>query len=178
MALVEIAADVLADAFRIPFIQYSSPDPGVAEVLLDVPIYRQTHSYTCGFVSGLMVLHTFYPHADVWRFFDEVKPSPEQGVTIDKLVRALRMNTIGVSIKRSMDFDDIVKAIDRGFPIITSVVTAAEDEEHWVVIYGYGEIPPCVYVGGDTLLSPQRRYWEDFRDEWGEGRVCLVCWGK
>ena len=55
------------------------------ETTLDVPGYRQTHTYTCGFVAGLMVLHTFKPGSSIDRFFKRVDPDEEMGTSTTRL---------------------------------------------------------------------------------------------
>lgn len=152
--------------------------PGV--VTLAVPGYRQVESYTCGFVAGLMVLHTFHPRASINAFFHRVRPTPLHGASTRKVADALRKSGIGVSIRKKLGFHEIRREIDAGFPILTCVKTEDEDVEHWVVIYGYGLKPNRLFLAGSGLpfFDGRERLWEDYLKTAGSGRVGLVCWGS
>jgi hypothetical protein len=159
-------------------------DPNVCT--LDIPGYKQIESYTCGYVAGSMILHTFHPSRSLSRFFKLCRPDYETGVQTTTLVRALRASGIGVSCRTKMSFADICEAIDSGYPIISLTKTPRSDEVHWVVIYGYGKKPDRVFIAGDdklnfigTWLGRKEVRWVDFRRSvWGEAGFGLICWGK
>ena len=96
-------------------------------VTLAVPGYRQTHSYTCGFVAGLMVLHTFRPRASSTVFYYKVSPDEDTGTSTTALVRALRQSNIGVSRRTNLSFAGIQGAINDGFPVITCIRKGGPD---------------------------------------------------
>jgi hypothetical protein len=154
---------------------------------LDVPGYKQIQSYTCGFVAGAMVLHTFHPHRSLRKFFERCNPSHANGLEIQPLIRSLRSSGVGVSERHHLGFPEIVRTIDEGFPIITLVKAKllGEKMQHWVVIYGYGLSPNRVFIAGDgppvvgTLMGRKELLWSEFRSrKWDPRGFGLVCWGK
>jgi hypothetical protein len=152
---------------------------------LDMPGYRQLESYTCGFVAGLMVLHTFHPEKSIKRFFNVVASDTEYGTQPHRLVKSLRACGVGVSERGDLNFAAICDMIEEGFPIITLVRTGSPDVVHWVVIYGYGTKPNRVFIAGDGLplvghlLGHKQALWPEFaRKKWAEKGFGLVCWGK
>jgi hypothetical protein len=149
-------------------------------VTLDIPGYVQVESYTCGFVAGLMVLHTFRPKASIDRFYRAVRPTSRHGASTGKVVNALRKSGVGVSIRNDLDFAGIRKQIDEGFPIISCVHTDDPAIDHWVVIYGYGIKPNRVFIAanGKPFLARREYSFAEYSNLVSHRRFGLVCWGK
>jgi hypothetical protein len=150
-------------------------------VTLDVPGYRQTNSFSCGFAAGLMVLHTFRPSASIDAFYRKVRPTSERGASTRKVVDALRKSGVGVSVRTDLTFRSIRETIDQGFPIIACVHANEPGVQHWVVIYGYGLKPNRLFVAGNGLPFFDRRehLWADYSKTMApEKGFGLVCWGK
>ncbi|MCB1204403.1 MAG: hypothetical protein KDN18_09100 [Verrucomicrobiae bacterium] len=185
LATLREVADQARDAFAartgICVLHDRLKHPGVPGVVtLAVPGYRQVESYTCGFVAGLMVLHTFHPDADIDAFFHRVRPTRRHGASTRKVADALRRSGVGVSIRKRLGFREIRREIDAGFPILTCLKTGDEDVEHWVVIYGYGLKPNRLFIAGNGLpfFDAREISWETYLKTAGSGRAGLVCWGK
>lgn len=149
-------------------------------VTLDIPGYRQVESFTCGFVAGLMVLHTFRPNASIDRFYYAVRPTLNHGASTRKVVNALRKSGVGVSIRNDLNFAEICKQIDNGFPIISTVITNDADTDHWIVIYGYGIKPSRVFIAANGLPYFARREYSfaEYSKLASPRGFGLVCWGK
>lgn len=158
---------------RLP---YASDDE--TETTLAVPGYQQTESYGCGFVAGLMVLHTFKPKASIDRFFRRVNPDREWGIETGPLGEALRQSGVGVSVRENLTYDRIAETLEEGYLIITCVKTGQSDVDHWVVAYGYGVSPNRIFVAGNGILRRHVLPWADFRRVWSPKGFGLVCWGK
>ena len=150
------------------------------ETTLEIPGYRQTQLYTCGFVAGLMVLHTFKPKASADRFYAKVDPDPEWGIETGPLARALRRSGIGVRIRHDLTFSEICGSIEDGYHIISTVRQGGPDDLHWIVVYGCGRSPNVVFVAGNGLpyLGKKKVAWSDFARLWSPRGNGLVCWGK
>lgn len=156
----------------------SGPDDADASVL-DVPGYRQTQSYTCGFVAGLMVLHTFKPKANVDRFYTLVEPHPEYGTTTHRLITALNASGVGVGQRNNLTFDALASNIENGFPIITTISHPEPNTQHWIVLYGVGRTPKRVFLAGNGVIKRDTIHsWREFRRRWAEPDFGLVCWGR
>ncbi len=170
--------------FGIEYIDDPLPGPrNDDEVILDVPGYRQTKDYTCGFVAGLIVLHTFFPKRSAARFLKDTRPRESWGLTSWKLVKVLRKNGVGISKRLKMSFRGVKKEIDLGFPIITSVKTNVRGEYHWVVIYGYGQRPHRVFVAGNGIpyldfIRGKDALWSKFSKTLCPDGEFLVTYGK
>lgn len=178
---VSAMLDILADKTGICVIRDRLIHPGSADVItLDIPGYRQVESYTCGFVAGLMVLHTFHPEARVDRFYKAVAPTRRWGASTRKVANALRRSGVGVSVRADLSFQKIAVAIDKGYPIITVIRTSDPDVHHWVVIYGYGKNPDRVFIAANGLPYFARREYPigEYKKLALAKGFGLVCWGK
>lgn len=146
-------------------------------VLENVPGYRQTQSYTCGFVAGLMVLHAFKPRASVDAFWKRMNPTEDMGVCNTRLIAALRASGIRVSVRRDLTFAAFDDAVAQRCPVITLVRTREADTLHWVVVYGVGRRPNRIYVAGNGLPYLSRKVfpWLEFRRELAGEAIGSVC---
>ena len=146
------------------------------EVTLAVPGYRQTKSYSCGYVAGLMVLHTFYPKKSVTKFYCAVNPHRDWGTSTTKLIKALRMSGVGIARKTHVSFEELKNAINQGFPILTAI-KRTRDIEHWVAIFGVGVEPNRIFLAGNSTVGGHVMTWPMFKKIWNTEREILVCWG-
>jgi hypothetical protein len=163
----------------IPY-RLNHPDDDNVETL-NIRGYRQTDSYSCGFAAALTVVHAWFPHKSIGRFYKEVNPHPEDGTSQTKLVKVLRENHVAVSVHDDLDFDKIAAIIEDRHPIIVTVKRDGGDS-HWVVIYGVGHSPRRVFIAGNTFphrwIGRTEYPWGEFYRMWygiGEG---LICWPK
>jgi Papain-like cysteine protease AvrRpt2 len=150
--------------------------PNVATIR--IPGYCQVQTWTCGPVAALMVVHHFRPSVQAKRVFCLAAADPHRGTSVARLVRTLRGCGIQVGQRTNLGFQDIVRAVDRGRPIMTVVRTNKPGISHWVVCYGYGKRPNRVYVAANGLpLMSQREYpWGIFRQHhWTDAGFGLVC---
>lgn len=150
------------------------------DIVIAIPGYRQTKSYTCGFVSGLMILHAYDPKANVKKFYELCDAHEEWGMSTRKVAKALRASGIGVMIRKELKFQDIADFIDAGHPIITSI-KRRDEIQHWVVIYGVNKKTKEIFVAGDKFwFSPVSTIfkWNSFRHRIASGADFLVCWKK
>lgn len=177
--LFEKAIDDLSEATGIVVVSANIPyADSEDEVTLDVPGYRQTDTFGCGFVAGLMVLHTFKPRASLDRFHKSVAPNQDEGATPARIIRALGERGISARPRYNLAFEQIRRAIDAGQPIITLVKTKKASTEHWVVVYGYGLLPNRLFVAGHGIVSGNgARSWAKFKRESARDGYGLVCSG-
>lgn len=160
------------------------PLPGANESgeALDIPGYFQIASYTCGYIAGLNVLHTFHPGYPAEVFRRKLNMEEDGYAEIKPLIQALKSSGIGMSVRRKMSFKDIVKAISEGFPVILLIRTNKTKVTHWVVAYGYQRDPESVLLAGKGvgLLKQNIIPREKFEQIWytEEGLAGLICWGK
>ena len=153
-------------------------------VTLDVKGYRQTDSFSCGFVAGLMALHTFYPKRSIDRFYKLVSPDRDWGTSTTRLLRALRSSGVAVTNQRNLNFDSLYDTVQAGYPLITTVKNGTADDEHWIMIYGVGKSPKRVFIAGNSipvfgyLTRDHEMRWVDFKKIWAPNGFGLVCSGK
>jgi hypothetical protein len=174
-------SDVTFDALGIGYVGDRDCSPeGENDFILDVPMYRQVHSYTCGAVAGLMVVRSFYSRSSDTEFFDKCNLS-EEGTTTRNLVKALRGSNVGVKIEHGLSFKQVKKRLEDGYPLITCL-KHSPGIEHWVVIFGYCSSPEALYIAGTGPAYLRKRssrlfVWKDFRSKLGGEKEFLVCWG-
>ena len=152
-------------------------------ILLDVPSYCQTDSYSCGATAAYAVLKTFKPRADFARFYADVRPLPKDGCGPRRVTAALEKFGVGVACKKNLTWKDICKNIDSGFPML--IGTGKEDPklqgDHWSVLYGYAVKPDRVFLSNQVSLLNQRIELRRSNFEkawWNPVGKALVCWGK
>lgn len=176
-ALDEFSAKTGICVISDPLRHLSSSDV----VTLNIPGYRQTNSFCCGFVAGLMVLHTFRPSASIDAFYRKVRPTSEYGASTRKVVNALRKSGVGVSIRTNLTFRSIRETLDQGYPIIACVHANEPDVQHWVVIYGYGLKPNRIFIAGNGkfFFNKREHLWSEYSKGMAPAKgFGLVCWGK
>jgi hypothetical protein len=149
--------DQFARKVRLPAIPFGPrvriPPEGEG-VCLDVPCCTQTDFFSCGAVAGWAVIKAIYPErgrAEHAEFYDRCRPDPEEGTPPNRLVNALRSSGVRVTVRRKKPvFKTLKKALDSGFPVIACIDRPGTMEAHWVVVYGYREVP--ANVGGGQWL--------------------------
>ncbi len=164
---------------HIPDILYHPGGPDVETIKLRACL--QTQTYTCGSIAALMVARHFNPRLKVDSIFRKANADPDLGISTAKMAGVLRSCGVRVGERQSLEFRDIVDAIDRGRPILTVVNTDNPDAGHWVVIYGYGKKPNRVFLAanGTPLLGRYEYPWGFFRQHhWRYQGFGLICQGK
>jgi hypothetical protein len=189
--------------FRGPFLRkipdrLPHPDPKHGQSL-DIPGYVQLDFFSCGAIAGWMVVEAIWPRSRFKDFYEACAPDPEYGLETEKLQRALRTARIGTELSDMLNFAAIKRNIDAGFPMIVCIDKPTEDDAaHWVVLYGYEEIPTTrgqkdrhVYLAGNDWRGlgiqdltrrkrrPENRRIMPIRDfsRLNKGYPALVCWG-
>jgi hypothetical protein len=181
--------DKLARKVSLPPIPKWAPtSPEVGEgTCLEVPSFRQIDGFSCGVVAGWSVIKAVYPvrgRGDFLKFYEDCAVSQETGTSWTRLIKALRNQGIGVSLRRGpLEFNALKKEIENGFPIIAVIDVPAADYCHWVAVYGYKQKSSTarwVYLNNNGLevlkngveVMPfktfQRLHTGDY----------LVCWGR
>jgi hypothetical protein len=159
---------------------YSDPH-STKSLTLPIMAYRQNDMYSCGFVAGAMVLHTYRPEQSLERFYARVSPDEDSGTGVTALIQALRKSGISVTWKSRLTFREVKRVIKRGCPVVVSM--GEEEYGHWAVIYGYDESTPKkrIYLAGNknpdgTTLFGNRIHWSVFRRKyWAPEGFGLVC---
>lgn len=132
--------------------------------------YRQARNYCCGFASALMVLRHFERPLAGQALF-EALGTGRDGTGQTAIVQVLRSQGIRANLRYDADFTRVVRAIDRGKLLIGYL----HDEEHWLVLYGYGRGPDRVFVA-DPEPDPKKvceQPWESYGSRLGG--FALVC---
>ena len=167
------------------FVSDKLDHPGTDDVCtLEITAYRQGATFACGYVAGLMILHTFHKGADKVDFLKWFPNMATEGTDLPVLVKALKNS--GVAVRRSsrLSLASIVRYIDDGCPIVTRIVKRSrllrKSFGHWVIIYGYGCNPDRVFIAGNGIpwISNNEIKWEDFQGIWNPPREGLICWGE
>ena len=154
---------------------YSAPPfgllhrPGDKSVFtLDVPGYRQSRNYSCGYAAVLMVLRYFEKTFTGQSIFDALGTA-RTGTGQSAIVRVLRRAGVSANVRYDMGFDRIVRSVSAGKVLVSYLV----DEEHWVVLYGYGESPSRIYVADPEPGKECEQEWPDYGERLGG--FAIVC---
>lgn len=85
------------------------------------------------------------------------------------IVRVLRSQGLGANVRYDMNFARIVSCVDQGKPLVGYL----EDEEHWLVIYGYARNPERVFVADPEPDKACEHSWQSYGQRLGGfGIVC------
>jgi hypothetical protein len=141
-------------------------DPRVTT--LPVPGFRQARDYTCGFAATLMVLRYFgadIPGVELFRRLGTDKGGTRQNA----IVRELRAAELRANVRYDVNFTRICREIDRN----KLVIGYLHDDEHWLVIYGYGRDPDRVFVADPHPSRECEHAWQPYGERLsGFGIVC------
>jgi ABC-type bacteriocin/lantibiotic exporter with double-glycine peptidase domain len=137
---------------------YLLDHPGTeGAVTLRVPGLRQARNYTCGFAATLMLLRYYgnrTPAEQVMRDLGTARDGTSQSA----IIKVLRDQGLRANTRYDMDFAVVRRAIDAGKAMIGYLV----DEEHWVVLYGYGMQAPRVFVADPEPGKHCEYDWEGY----------------
>ncbi len=157
-----------APAFSaIPFIV--SQVDSVSGVTLPMKGYRQAKNYSCGFACALMVSRHFGCSASAQSIYQDIGTN-YWGTSQSQLIAGLRNQGVSVNARYDVGFARIAVEIDRGKLLIGYL----EDEEHWLVIYGYATSPRRVFIADPR---PDHKQCEHLWDQVGGRLGCfaLIC---
>lgn len=147
-----------------PFTRPGDPDVRT----LEIPGYRQTRTYTCGFATTMMVMHYFGATVPGHELFQRLGTGRD-GTRQNAIVRELRGSGLRVNVRYDVDFARIAREIDRDKLIISYLA----DLEHWIVIYGYGGGPERVYVADPRAQQPCEHLWQSYGPRLNDfGMIC------
>lgn len=124
---------------------------------LPVPGYRQARNYCCGFAATLMVLRHFERGLCGQELF-EALGTARDGTGQGAIVRVLRSQGLRANLRYDMNFERIATSLQSGKVLIGYL----DDEEHWLVIYGYGRSPERVYVADPEPGKTCEQLWETY----------------
>ena len=150
-----------------PFaVAHEPEDPGVST--LELSGFRQARNYSCGYAAALMILRYFERDLRGRQLFEELGTARD-GTSQSAILRVLRAQGLSVNIRYDADFERIIRAIEGGKPCIAYLI----DEEHWIVIYGYGRSPERVFVADPEPNKDMVYPWESYGPRLGG--FAMVC---
>jgi hypothetical protein len=123
------------------------------KVFLPVPGYLQLDTFSCGFVSGLAVVHYFRPDVDPAAFAASIRPSPVDGVNELQLIHALQPFGVRVLQHREPDFATFDLHLRWGRPVIVPLRGRWFGCGHWAVVYGAARPGRRLYLVNDGVQS-------------------------
>lgn len=150
-----------------PFaLDHKDDDPQV--VTLPVPGYRQARNYSCGFAATLMVLRHYDRTLCGAELFSALGTARD-GTGQSAIVRVLRSEGVRANLRYDMTFDRMASWISAGKVLIGYL----EDEEHWLVIYGFGRSPERVFVADPEPEKLCEQEWDSYGHRLGN--FAIVC---
>lgn len=133
---------------------------------LEMKRFIQLDRYSCAIQTAYNVLD-YYGLIEDESELD--KYAKYEGLGWPPLKRILNGYGIRITQKYGADEYDIKKAIDKGFPIITTI----NNGMHWIVIYGYSTTKGSIshyYVSDPSVISSFSVKWalDKFKNKWKE----------
>ena len=147
------------------------------ESRLDLPVYAQIDTYSCGAVAGFQVAKYFHQTAVFSEFYACTSPSPDHGTSTKQLIEALGQYGIRCSRPRRPSLKGIRAAIDAERPVIITIQNTGSDNMHWVTVYGYGDGYMLMATNGLPFFNNHRVDNRKFMQLWHKGcrPDTLVC---
>jgi ABC-type bacteriocin/lantibiotic exporter with double-glycine peptidase domain len=139
-----------------PFL-LAHPPQDTQVVTIPLPGFRQARNYTCGFATVLMILRHFEKEVSGQEVF-EALGTARDGTGQSAIVRVLRAQGVRANIRYDADFACLASSIDAG----KVMVGYLDDEEHWLVIYGYGLEPRRVFVADPEPGKTCEHLWDGY----------------
>lgn len=99
----------------------------------------------------------------------EALGTARDGTGQSAIVRVLRTEGVRANIRYDADFECIASSIDAGKVLIGYL----DDEEHWLVLYGYGRDPQRVFVADPEPEKACEHLWVGYGERLG--RFAIVC---
>ncbi len=141
-------------------------DPTVST--LDVPGYRQTRGYSCGYAVALMACRYFSSPVKGQQLF-EALGTGSQGTSQTALVKTLRKAELKVTVRYELEYRDYCAQLKKGRPVIGYL----HDAEHWVLLYGYGKSPKRIFVADPRPQFECENSWRKLAPKLqGFGMIC------
>ncbi|MCP4444325.1 MAG: hypothetical protein GY811_03140 [Myxococcales bacterium] len=137
-------------------------------VTLPVPGYRQARNYCCGFAATLMVLR-HYERPLCGEALFRALGTARDGTGQSAIVHLLRSEGVSANLRYDMSFDRIASSICSGKVLIGYL----EDEEHWLVLYGFGRAPKRIYVADPEPGKLCEQEWDSYGPRLGA--FAIVC---
>ncbi len=137
-------------------------------VTLPVPGYRQARNYCCGFAATLMVLRYFGRPLCGEPLFRALGTA-QDGTGQASIVRVLKSEGLRANLRYDMTFNSLARTTAVGKDLIGYLL----DEEHWVVLYGFGRGPERIFVADPEPGKPCVYSWAEYGERLGG--YALVC---
>ncbi len=142
-------------------------------VTLPLPGYRQARNYCCGFATVQMILRHFERALSGQALFESLGTA-QDGTGQSAIVRVLRSEGLRANIRYDVDFDCLASCIDAGKVLVGYL----HDEEHWLVVYGYGRDPMRVFVADPEPEKCCEHLWQGYGERLrGFAIVCSLAQG-
>lgn len=160
--------DRLLKPYSAPPFALVHPEGDPQVVTLPVPGYKQARNYCCGFAVTLMVLKHFQRGLCGEALFTALGTA-QDGTGQSAIVRVLRAQGVRANLRYDMDFDRMASSLCAGKVLIGYL----EDEEHWLVVYGFGRSPQRIYVADPEPDKHCENLWEEYGSRLGG--FSIVC---
>ncbi len=129
-----------------------------ADVLIQVPSFRQYSTYTCGTTCVQMLMNWAFPQKGDINLADlekELGSTDEGGTTPQNILKYFNTHDVNASMHQNMNVNDLIESLDNGHPVVTALQawSTAEDgsynttdsantdtyliEGHYVICTGY-----------------------------------------
>lgn len=143
---------------------------------IELTNYQQRDVHTCGFVAALTVVHYFNQDIPAKDVLTAVRPSLNHGLNRYKLIGGLDSLGITPYYCNDLTIDKLREYVKRGVPVIVSVWPDEWMNDHWTVVWGFGEDSIYLTNYGRLPLTEFYEQWSDFdmrgRGASSEGIVC------
>jgi len=154
--------------FSAPPFALAHPGDDPSVLTLPVPGYRQARNYSCGFASTLMVLRHFESDLSGQALFNALGTARD-GTGQSAIVRVLRSQGLRANLRYDMTFERMAACLRMGKVLIGYL----GDEEHWIVLYGFGFQPKRIFVADPEPEKTCEQPWDSYGSRLGE--FSIVC---
>jgi len=138
-------------------------------VVLKMKRSVQLDSYSCGAQSVYMILSYYDKNKTLNEIKESLNTTELDGTGTKQILNYLISNGLDVQINEKGAISSIQAAIGNGYPVLITV----DDEDHWVIVYGYSDDGIFVLDSSRSRFLNQWGYGE-FIKRWDENWIAVV----
>jgi ABC-type bacteriocin/lantibiotic exporter with double-glycine peptidase domain len=138
-------------------------------VVLQMKRSVQLDSYSCGAQCVYMILSYYDKNKTLNEIKESLNTTELDGTGTKQILNYLVKNGLDVQINGKGAISSIQETITKGYPMLITV----DDEDHWVIVYGYSDDGIFVLDSSRSRFLNQWGYGE-FIKRWDENWIAVV----
>ena len=163
--------------------------------ILDFPVTRQSHDYSCGPGAVQAVMAYYGEDYRESQLIDSLKTDNNDGTYLKEIVKFFNTQGFRTDIKQKMTVGELIRYIDRNIPVIVLIQAWGDEKDfrnnyrncwndgHFVVVIGYTDkniifSDPALFTSGYIPIKEFADRWHDVDGDKKTYQVGLAVYGR